>query len=92
VSALATKAFQSLTQADQGQKYYEYQVPNVQWEMDRLGGTLPALKTLESKLDLMNQLKPELKSLVDDINSITDTSDLSRAKEGGRAIKRMLTS
>lgn len=52
---------------------------------------MPALRGLESKLDMMHKLKPELKSLVDDINQITDTSDLARAREGGRAIKRMLT-
>ena len=59
--------------------------------MNKLGGTLPALRGLESKLDMMRQLKPEIRSLANDINSITDTTDLARARQGGGAIKRMLT-
>lgn len=59
--------------------------------MNRLGSKMPALRGLEMKLDMMNTLKPELRSLVDDITRITDTSDMARAKEGGREIKRMLS-
>lgn len=52
--------------------------------MNKLGGKMPALRSLEMKLDMMNELKPELKSLVDDVTKITDSSDMIKAKEGGR--------
>jgi len=44
--------------------------------MDRLGSKVPTLKQYEVKLDIMNELKPELKDIVNDINKITDTSDV----------------
>lgn len=59
--------------------------------MNRLGGHMPALRGLEMKLDMMHELKPELKSLADDISRITDSSDMVQARAGGQEIKRMLS-
>lgn len=59
--------------------------------MDRLGSKVPTLKQYEVKLDIMNELKPELKDIVSDINKITDTSDVEEAKRGGEMIKKALT-
>jgi len=70
---------------------YEFEIPDVQWQMNRLGAKMPALKELEVKLDLMRELKPELKSLANDITRLTDTSDLVKARQGGKQIKKMLS-
>ena len=40
----------------------------------------------------MNDLNPELKSLVKDINEVTSFDDMKAAKKGGEAIKKMLAS
>ena len=93
VRALATQALGRLTdcQPPAPRNCYEVEIPDVQWQMNRLGSKMPVLRGLEAKLDLMHELKPELKSLVNDITRITDSSDLARAREGGRRIKRMLS-
>lgn len=92
VRELASKALGRLgdCQPPTRRDCYEIEIPDVQWQMNRLGSKLPALKGLEMKLDLMHELKPELSSLANDITRITDPSDLRQAREGGRAIKRML--
>lgn len=69
---------------------YEIEIPDVQWQMNRIGSKMPVLQNLETKLNMMNNLKPELKSLVNDISRITDTSDIEQARAGGRQIRRML--
>ena len=40
----------------------------------------------------MNELNPELKSLVKDINEVTSFDDMKAAKKGGEAIKKALKS
>lgn len=95
IRELAQKTIYNLVATDcqppAPQNCYEVEVPNVEWQMNRLGSKMPAIRGLEKKLDLMNELKPELGSLINDINKITDTSDLVRARQGGAEIKRMLS-
>ena len=80
VKALADTALEKLDKCKQpGQitrECHDSTVPDVQWQMDRLGSKVPTLKQYEKKLDVMNELKPELKDIVSDINKITDTSDV----------------
>jgi hypothetical protein len=45
---------------------------------------------LRHKVDLMNELNPELKSLIRDIDDITDMSDMKIAKKAGKIIKEAL--
>lgn len=58
--------------------------------MDNLGSKIPTINGLGKKLDMMNELHPELKSLVKDITAITDMRDMEEAKVGGQAIKKVL--
>ena len=41
-------------------------------------------------MDLMNELNPELKSLIREIDDITDMSDMKIAKKAGKIIKEAL--
>ena len=58
--------------------------------MNVLGSKIPAIQSMEKKIDSMKSLDPELKSLADEISAITDMSDMEAAEEGGQAIKTVL--
>lgn len=58
--------------------------------MNKLGSKMPVLRGLEKKLDLMNELKPELRSLANDISSIADPTDVVQARQGREEVRRML--
>lgn len=51
--------------------------------MNVLGSKIPAIQSMEKKIDSMKSLDPELKSLADEISAITDMSDMEAAEEGG---------
>jgi hypothetical protein len=58
--------------------------------MKNLGSKIPAVQNLRHKVDLMNELNPELKSLIREIDDITDMSDMKIAKKAGKIIKNAL--
>ncbi len=58
--------------------------------MKTLGSKIPAVQNLRHKVDLMNELNPELKSLIREIDDITDMSDMKVAKKAGKIIKAAL--
>ena len=51
---------------------------------------VPALDSLEMKIDLMHELNLEFKSLVKDINEATSDEDTKAAKRGDEAIMNAL--
>jgi len=65
-------------------------VPDIQEKIGSIAAKVPTLDALEHKLDLMNDLHPELKSLVRDLNDITNFEDMTEARKGGEVIKKAL--
>ena len=65
-------------------------IPDLEAKINEITSEVPALDCLEKKVGLMNELNPELKSLVKDINEVTNDEDMKAAKKGGEAIKKAL--
>ena len=59
-------------------------------KINEITSEVPALDCLEKKVGLMNELNPELKALVKDINEVTSDEDMKAAKKVGEAIKKAL--
>ena len=58
--------------------------------MKTLGSKIPAVQNLRHKVDLMNELNHEFKSLIRKIDDIFDMSDMKVAKKAGKIIKAAL--
>ena len=67
-------------------------MPDLEAKINEIASEVPALDCLEKKVGLMNELNPELKALVKDINEVTSDEDMKAAKKGGEAIKKALES
>ena len=58
-------------------------IPDIRATVGQIAKHVPTLDALEKKLDDMNQLHPELKSLLKDLNDITNFDDMKAAHKGG---------
>jgi hypothetical protein len=65
-------------------------IPDLQATVGALAKKVPTLDALERKLDMMNDMHPELKVLEKDLNEITDFSDMKLAHKGGETIRKAL--